>query len=146
MLVVKDLLSKRNQETISVHPDTKAHEALRKMAVHDIGALLVMEDQELRGIFSERDYARKVALTGRNERNNTVGDVMVKHLISVTPENGVKECMRMMTEHRVRHLPVFSDEKIVGIVTIGDVVKDVIEEQKSTISHLETYICGGYLS
>lgn len=146
MLTVQELLSRKGYNIISIDPAATVYEALRLMSVNDIGALLVVENDVLLGIFSERDYARKVVLNGKNEHSTSVRDVMVTQLISITPENNVEDCMKLMTEQHIRHLPVFKNEKLAGIVTIGDVVKDVIEEQKTTIDDLEKYISGGYLT
>jgi len=146
MLTVKDLLFRKGQKIVSICPGASVYDALRIMATNDIGALLVVENEELRGIFSERDYARKVVLNGRNERTTAVGDVMVAQLMSVTPEDRVESCMNLMTDRHIRHLPVFENDILIGIVSIGDVVKDVIEQHKTTINDLEKYISGGYLS
>jgi CBS domain-containing protein len=147
MLTVKDLLLRKGRKKIvSIDPDATVYEALHTMKENNVGALLIIENEELRGIFSERDYARKIALTGKSGRDTFVKDVMVTKLISVTPENGVEHCMNLMTEQRVRHLPVFENKKLVGIISIGDVVKGVIDEQKTTINDLEKYISGGFLS
>lgn len=146
MLTVKDLLSSKGNRVVSIDARESVYEALHVMAQSDIGALLVTESDELCGMFSERDYARKVVLMGRNGRDTAVGDVMVRDLITVAPEDGVRDCMRTMTQHRIRHLPVLEDEKLIGIVTIGDVIKGIVEEQNTTINHLEQYISGGYLT
>jgi len=146
MLTVRDLLFRKRSRTISIHPDTTVYEALRLMAINDIGALLVVEDEVLTGIFSERDYARKGALNGRSEHSAHVRDVMVEHLIVVTPEEKVEDCMKLMTEQHIRYLPVFENKTLMGIITIDDVVKGVIDQQKTTINDLEQYIAGGYLS
>jgi CBS domain-containing protein len=146
MLTVRELLSKKGCNIISIGPAATVYDALSLMSVNDIGALLVVENEKLLGIFSERDYARKVVLSGKSSHNTSVKEVMVTHLISITPENSVEDCMKLMTEQHIRHLPVFENKKLVGIITIGDVVKDVIEEQKNTIDDLEKYISGGYLT
>jgi len=145
MLTVRDLLSRKGSTTASIHPNQTVYQALNMMATSGIGALLVVEGGELLGIFSERDYARKVALKGKNEQNTLVGEVMVRQVISVTPEDKVENCMQLMTDQRIRHLPVLQEDKLVGIVSIGDVVKGIIDEQKTTINNLELYISGGYL-
>jgi len=145
MITVKDLLSRKGRSTICIKPDNTVCEALRAMAINDIGALLVVENEELKGIFSERDYARKVVLAGKSERTTAVREVMVTRLASVTPGDKVEACMKLMTDRHIRHLPVFENGDLIGIVTIGDVVKDVIEQQKMTINNLEQYISGGYL-
>lgn len=145
MLTVKDLLSRKGIETFSIHPNNNIHQALEMMAIHDVGALLVIESEQLLGIFSERDYARKLVLKGKNEYNTLVGDVMVKQLTSVIPEDKVEDCMKLMTNQHIRHLPVLKNDKLIGIISIGDVVKGMIDQQKTTINDLERYISGGYL-
>ena len=145
MLTVKDLLSRKGNATFSIHPNNTIYQALQMMAIHAVGALLVIENKQLLGIFSERDYARKLVLKGKNEHNTLVGDVMVKHLTSVTPEDKVEDCMKFMTNQHIRHLPVLNNDKLIGIISIGDVVKGMIDEQKTTINDLERYIAGGYL-
>lgn len=145
MLTVRDLLSRKGSETFSIHPNNTIYEALQMMETHDVGALLVIESKELIGIFSERDYARKLVLKGKNSQNTLVGDVMVKQLTSVTPDVKVEDCMKFMTDQHIRHLPVLENDKLIGIISIGDVVKGMMDQQKTTINHLEQYISGGYL-
>lgn len=146
MLTVSDLLSRKGNNTVSVHPDFTVYQALRMIADYDVGALLVIENEKLLGIFSERDYARKVALKGQRENNTLVGSVMVKELTSVAPEDKVEYCMKLITERRIRHLPVLKNNRLVGVISIGDVVKGIIDQQQATINDLESYIAGGYLS
>jgi CBS domain-containing protein len=146
MLTVKDLLYRKGNKTVSIHPNNTIYQALQIMESNDVGALLVIESKELLGIFSERDYARKLVLNGKNEHNTFVGDVMVKRLTSVTPEDKVEDCMKFMTDQHIRHLPVLKNDKLIGIISIGDVVKGIIDQQKTTINDLELYISGGYLS
>ncbi len=145
MLTVRDLLYRKGNETFSIHPYNTIYEALQMMETHDVGALLVIENEELLGIFSERDYARKLVLRGKNSHDTLVGDVMVKQLTSVTPEVKVEDCMKFMTDQHIRHLPVFENDKLIGIISIGDVVKGIFDQQKTTINDLERYISGGYL-
>ena len=145
MLTVKDLLSRKGNETFFIDPHYTVYQALQLMAVYDVGALLVIENKELRGIFSERDYARKVVLKGKHEHNTLVEEVMVRHLLSVGPEDNVEDCMKFMTDKHIRHLPVLENDKLIGIISIGDVVKGMIDQQKTTINDLERYIAGGYL-
>ena len=145
MLTVRDLLSRKGSNTVSVHPNQTVYQALQTMETNGIGAILVIEGKELLGIFSERDYARKLVLKGKDSRNTLVGEVMVKELTSVTPDDKVEDCMKFMTEKRIRHLPVLKDGKLTGIISIGDVVKGIIDQQQATINNLETYISGGYL-
>jgi len=128
----------------SVAPDTTVFDAIATMAERDIGALLVMEGVKLVGILSERDYARKIVLHGRASRDTTVREVMSDDPIVVAPEQTVDECMRIMTENRVRHLPVVVDSQVVGVVSIGDLVNAIIQAQAQTIEHLHTYIEGSY--
>jgi CBS domain-containing protein len=127
----------------SVTPDTSVLDALTLMAQKNIGALLVLSDNELAGIFSERDYARKIILLGRASRDTTVREVMTPHVIYVDPHWTAEQCMALMTERRVRHLPVMEGPRLIGLVSIGDVVRAVVEEQRYTISHLEHYITSG---
>jgi len=128
-----------------VGPDATAYEALELMEEKNIGALLVVENGWLAGVFSERDYARKVILKGRSSKNTTVREIMSGSLVSVGPETSLRDCMVLMTEHRVRHLPVMDNKVILGVISIGDVVNTVISEQDSTIEELEEYIAGtGY--
>lgn len=145
MLTVRDLLSRKQNNTVSIHPNQTVYQALNMMASYDIGALLVVEGRELLGIFSERDYARKLSLKGKNENNTLVGEVMARQLTVVTHEDTVESCMKLMTDRHIRHLPVLQEDKLVGIVSIGDVVKGIIDQQKATINNLESYISGGYL-
>lgn len=145
MLTVRDLLSRKGSNTVSVHPNHTVYQALQTMETNGIGAVLVIEGQQLLGIFSERDYARKLVLKGKDSRNTLVGEVMVKELTSVTPEDKVEDCMKFMTDRRIRHLPVLKDGKLLGIISIGDVVKGIIDQQQATINSLETYISGGFL-
>jgi CBS domain-containing protein len=124
-------------------PDASAYAALELMAEHDVGALLVLEDGgKLVGVFSERDYARKVILKGRSSRETTVGELMSANPITVSPEAGLQECMVLMTNNHVRHLPVKDNGEVLGVVSIGDVVSAIMKKQESTIHQLESYISG----
>lgn len=145
MLTVRDLLSRKGSNTVSVEPGHTVYQALQTMEAQGIGAVLVMEGKKLLGIFSERDYARKLVLKGKESRNTPVGEVMVKELTSVTLDHKVEDCMKLMTDRRIRHLPVLQDGTLVGIISIGDVVKGIIDQQQATINNLETYISGGFL-
>lgn len=141
-MIVKDLLNRKGNAAISINPDCTVFEALQLMAAKDIGAVLAIENDELRGIFSERDHARKLALNGKSELTTPIRDVMVTKLTSVTPEDLVRDCMELMTERHIRHLPVFDKDTLIGVISIGDVVKGMIDDQKDTITHLEKYISG----
>lgn len=143
MSVVRNVLHAKGTDVWSVRPECTAFEALQLMAEKNIGAVLVLDGERLAGVFSERDYARKVILVGRSSRDTPVGALMTEKVLSVAPHDTVKHCLNLMTEARVRHLPVVEDEKLVGVVTIGDVVKHVISEQADTIQSLEQYIKQG---
>lgn len=140
MTSVRQLLNRKAREIFSVTPGTPVLEAIRAMAAHHVGALLVMRGDTLEGIISERDYARKVILMGRSSADTPVRDIMSAPVITVAPEASVAQCMQIMTERRVRHLPVMDGARVIGIVSIGDLVKAVIAEQQQQIEQLETYI------
>ena len=141
---VNSVLRQQSYHVWSVTPETSVYDALALMADKQIGALLVISGAKLAGIFSERDYARKVILMGRSSKDTRVAEIMTTPAISVTPEHTVDKCMRLMTEHRVRHLPVVQNEGVTGIVSIGDLVNWIITRQEETIHQLHEYISGTY--
>lgn len=140
MVTVKNLLERKGAEVYSVEPDDPVLEAIEVMAEKHVGALLVMRGSQLLGIISERDYARKVILEARAAAETPVWQIMSTPVVTVTPESTLEECMKLVTERRVRHLPVVSEDCVVGVVSIGDLVKSVIEEQQEHIEQLERYI------
>ncbi len=139
---VKDILKAKGAVIFSINPGVTIYSALEVMVEKNVSALLVMEEEKLVGIFTERDYARKVVLKGKHSRDTMIEEVMTKDVISITPDSTIDECMRMMTSRFIRHLPVVEDDKVIGIVSIGDVVKFIIEDQKFIIQHMEQYITG----
>ncbi len=139
---VEQLLKTKGNEIWSIGPQATVYEALQIMSEKDVGALLVVDKENLVGIFSERDYARKVILKERSSKNTTVGELMTREVLYVEPQSTVEDCMALMTAKRVRHLPVLENERLIGIVTIGDVVKQIISDQEFTIQQLERYIKG----
>jgi len=140
MTTVRQLLDRKGRVLFSVEPEAPVLEAIRAMAAHHVGALLVMQGEALGGIVSERDYARKVILLGRSSADTPVRDIMSTPVITVSPETTVQTCMELMTDKRVRHLPVVEGGRVVGMVSIGDLVKAVIAEQQQHIEQLEHYI------
>ena len=145
MKQVNDLLNSKGREIWSLSPDATVYEAIEMMAEKGVGALLVIEDgRHLIGIVSERDYARKVMLRGKKSSETKVSDIMSSNLTVTHPSEGVEQCLRAMTDKRIRHLPVLDGGKVIGVVSIGDLVKYVISCQSATIAHLEHYISGGY--
>ena len=138
------ILQVKGHNIYSIPPATTVFEAIQLLADKNIGALLVMDATRLLGVFSERDYTRKIALQGRQSRATLVGEIISSQVIWVQPQTPVQECMRLMTDHRVRHLPVLDGERVVGVLSIGDLVNWIITAQSATISHLESYIAGGY--
>jgi CBS domain-containing protein len=140
MASVNDLLDVKGTAIYFVGPDDPVLDAIKKMAARHVGALLVMKGTELVGIVSERDYARKVILLGRASSDTPVSQIMSSPVHTVTAHQSVEDCMRLMTEHRVRHLPVVENGRVVGVISIGDLVKAVIEHQRQTIEQLEDYI------
>lgn len=139
---VRQLLQEKGFEVWSIHPDATVFQALERMAEKDVGSLVVIEDARVVGIFSERDYARKVILHGHASRELAVRAIMSTNLITVTPDSTLNDCMRLMTNHRIRHLPVIENGRDAGLVSIGDVVKAVMAEQEFLIEQLQSYIQG----
>lgn len=139
---VRQLLQTKGNRVHAISPEATVFEALERMAAYDVGALMVMRGDQLVGIFSERDYARKIILMGRISKDTLVGEVMTDTLITVTPDTTLAECMNLMTVNRVRHLPVLEGGRLVGVVSIGDVVKAIMTEQEFMIAELESYITG----
>jgi CBS domain-containing protein len=137
---VRQLLDRKGREVFSIDPAAAVLDAVRMMADRHVGALLVMQGDKLTGIISERDYARKVILMGRSSADTPVRDIMSTPVLTVQPETTVEKCMQIMTEQRVRHLPVAEGGRVVGMVSIGDLVKAVIAEQQHQIEQLESYI------
>lgn len=142
MRTANDILRFKGTTIWSVAPTDTVLHALTVMAEHEIGSVLVLEKKELVGVMTERDYARKVVLMGRSSRDLPIAEVMTKELVCVTPDETIDTCMGLMTDRRVRHLPVVSDDGVVGLVSIGDLVRARIAEQEQTIEYLQTYIAG----
>ncbi len=142
MSQVKHLLESKGSTIFSIAPDVPVLEAIKRMAEHRVGALLVMRGAELVGVLSERDYARKVILQGRSSSQTAVSDIMTSTPLTVGPDTDVFDCMRLCTDSRIRHLPVVEDNVVIGVISIGDLVKAVIDAQAEQIEHLERYITG----
>lgn len=142
MTHAKQLLENKNNDLFTIDPGSSVYDAIKSMADNHIGALPVMSNGNLVGIITERDYARDVILKGKSSKNALVKDIMTQNVLCVKEEQTIEECMALMTEKRVRHLPVVNNVKIVGIISIGDIVKAIISEQQYTIEQLEHYISG----
>ncbi len=140
MSQVKHLLESKGSTVFSISPDAPVLEAIKHMAEHRIGALLVMRGDQLVGVMSERDYARKVILQGRSSSQTAVADIMTSEPLTVGPDTDVFDCMRLCTDSRIRHLPVVDGKRVVGVISIGDLVKAVIDAQAEQIEHLQRYI------
>jgi CBS domain-containing protein len=143
MQTVRDLLGKKGGQIWSVSPDSTVYDVLQLMADRNIGAVLVRDGDRLLGIVSERDYARQVILKGKASRETPVREIMTTRVVYVVPERTVEDCMALMTDKHVRHLPVLADGKLVGVLSIGDIVKAVISEKQFMIEQLESYITSG---
>ena len=139
---VSQILDRKGYEIYSIHPDAKVYKALEIMAKKEVGALLVIDEENICGIFSERDYARKVALLGKSSKNLAVKEIMSARIYYVAPEQSVEDCMALMIKRRIRHLPVIKNNKLLGVISIGDVVKAVIGEKEFMIEQLVHYITG----
>lgn len=142
MKTIKQLLSEKGANIYSISPDATVYQALQLLAEKDIGALLVIEDESVVGIISERDYARKVILSGKSSKDTYVKDIMTPDVICINLAQSVEECMAIMTQKHIRHLPVLEGSRLMGVISIGDVVKSIITEQGFLIDHLVSYITG----
>jgi len=139
---IEEILNHKGNAVWRVSPEMMVFDAIQMMADKNIGSLLVTEGEKLVGIITERDYTRKVALKGKSSKQTAVREIISGQLVKVQPDNTVEDCMRLMTEHRIRHLPVLDGGKIVGVISIGDLVNWIISAQSSTIQQLQTYISG----
>ena len=137
---VAAILQKKTKPLVTISGSISVYDALKIMGEHNIGALMIVEHDQLNGIISERDYARKIVLKGKNSHDTLVNEIMTSELITITPNTSLEECMQLMRNHHIRHLPVLENEKLTGIVSIGDVVSAIIDMQKDTIDHLQNYI------
>jgi len=144
MVTVAQIIKDKGPDVFVISPEAKVLEALKLMAEKGVGALMVVEKGRLVGVLSERDYARKVMLLGKSSTDTPVKDIMTATVYGVHPETKAEECMALMTDKHIRHLPVFDKDKLVGVVSIGDIVKSIIGEQKVMIDHLQDYIMGKY--
>ena len=140
MKSVRHLLSQKPSVLFSVERKTSVFEVLHLMMKENISAVLVIENEKLIGIFTERDYARKIVLQGKSSKDTDIGEVMSSNILTINPKDSVEHCMKIMTDRHFRHLPVVENDKVTGIISIGDIVRFVIEDQKKTIEQLENYI------
>ena len=142
MKTISQFLEQSKRPVYSVAPSATVREALEIMAQHNIGALLVIDGQTLEGIFSERDYARKVVLNGKSSSDAKVSEIMTSKVITINTKHTIDQCMQIMTDNHIRHLPIVNDENVMGLISIGDVVREMIAYQKSMIEQLQSYIAG----
>ena len=143
MATVRDMIRKKGGEVYAIPPEATVYDALRAMAEHNTGALLVMNGDEMVGILSERDCVRKMDLAGKNVRDTTVNEIMTGDVITVNCDQPLEDCMSLMMEKGIRHLPVYDSDKLMGLVSVRDVLKEMIEQQQVMLSQLERYITGG---
>ena len=142
MRTVRDILREKGSDVYSVAPEATVYEALQIMAEKNVGALMVMRGEKVAGLISERDYARKIVLKGRFSKDVPVGEIMTVEMVRVVPDEDIEGCMELMTYHRIRHLPVLEGDRLIGIVSVGDIVKAIIEHKEEIIMDLENYIKG----
>ena len=142
MKPVLELLKKRNSALFHVSPDVMVFDGLKLLATHSVGAMVVLEQSRLVGVFSERDYTRKVALQGKNSRETPIADIMTRNVITVPSNARTKECMMLMSQNKIRHLPVMDGSKVLALLSIRDIMDDIIADHEQTITHLQTYISG----
>lgn len=142
MKPVSQLLLRRDSSMFQVNSQMTVFEGLQALARHGVGAMMVMQDEKLVGIFSERDYTRKIALEGKNSHDVKIADIMTRQIVSVTPTTGTRVCMTLMSQKRIRHLPVIQGDKVLGLISIRDIMDDIISDHEQTISHLQSYISG----
>jgi len=142
MSTVRNILQKKGNDVYSISPDKSVYDALEELEENNLGSLVVVEKGKLIGVFTERDYARKVILKGRSSKETLVRDIMSSRPIFVNPDNTIEECMRLMSDKLIRHLPVLEDDQLVGVISIGDVVRYTIDEKDFIIGNLEHYITG----
>ncbi len=140
MSTVSELLKNRGGTLWHVRPETSVYEALELLAGYEVGALMVMDGGRLVGVFSERDYTRKIALQGRNSRETRVDEIMTRNVVTVNPKTGTRACMALMSEKKIRHLPVVDGDTVLGMISIRDILDDIIADHESTIAQLENYI------
>ena len=142
MSTVEQFLDLNSRKIWSLKPDNRVIDSLFLMAEKNISCILIMNQEHLAGIFSERDYARKVVIKGKNSNETLLKEVMTDNLITISPKTGLDECMQLMTDHRIRHLPIVNNNKVVGLISIGDVVREMLVQQKIQIDELQRYISG----
>ncbi len=142
MKSIKQLLNNKESDLLTIHPDNTVYDAVKSMADHHVGSLVVMDSGKLVGIITERDYSRNIILKGKSSKDTPIKDIMTRNVLCVTPSKTVDEAMALMTDKHVRHLPVVEDNTVIGIISIGDLVKAIISEQKHIIKQLEHYING----
>lgn len=141
---VASILDRKGRDVYTISPDNSVYEAIERMADRNVGALLVMDGDRLLGVFSERDYTRKIALQGRASKETRVEEIISNQVVTATPQSTIRECLELMTEHRVRHLPILEGEYVAGVISIGDLVNWIINAQRAQIEQLHSYISGGY--
>jgi CBS domain-containing protein len=140
MRPIQELLKKREAAVWSLTPQMSVFDALKQLADHDVGAMMVMDGGKLVGVFSERDYTRKIALAGKSSKETQVRDIMTANVLTVAPKTGTKDCMALMSQKKIRHLPVVDGDKVVGMISIRDIMDDIIRDHELTISQLQSYI------
>lgn len=141
---IATILRDKGNQVVTIHPEATVYETIARMVEHNVGSVVVIHDNEIQGVFTERDYLRRIVLQGRTSRETIVKDVMTEDVKTATPDHTINECMRTMTELKCRHLPILNNGQLVGVVSIGDCVKSMLEDTKLEVQHLQGFISGAY--
>ena len=141
---IRTILRDKGSRVVTIHPDATVYETIARMVEHNVGSIIVIQNNEIQGVFTERDYLRRIVLQGRTSRDTLVKDVMTENVQTASPDDSINACMRTMTELKCRHLPIINKGQLIGVISIGDCVKSMLEDSKMEVQHLQGFISGAY--